>query len=492
MRIQRIITGILLTLLTACGGAGQPRPQPAPEPTPTPVGAPIGAPTTQIIGAAGGTLALPDGSVKIEIPAGALSKEEAVGIQEITNHAPGRAGKAFRLTPEGIPFAKPVRLTFSYTDEEILGSAPQFLSIAYQDSKGVWQMYRKPTRDLAAKTVSVETTHFSDWSKVEGAQLQPLQAKVKVGQTVQLKVVSCLPPEQDPDDLIVPLPGGANNECGYAIAALTAKNWSVNGIAGGNIGVGTVAASGAKADGTALYTAPAKKPSKNPVAVSVEVYDPLEGNLILISHLTVEDDAGQWQGTITFTEEGRRDWPVKDGFVGSGMETFKQDRTFKVVGVKEVNGPSTTLLIEETISAEHTDNGHLEKKIYEICQALGPVVLRHWWTYAVSERESGSETRTYEARLYISDGKYSLSLGEETFAFTGSKSVTDIYKNGCNQGDYDNSYKKDVKEWATTYTGIKVQGAVDSNHPDQLNGSQDFRTNTYTTAKAVWNLSKGK
>lgn len=132
---------------------------------------------------------------------------------------------------------------------------------------------------------------------------------------------------------------------------------------------------------------------------------------------------------------------------GLGVETFKQNRTFKVVGVKEVNSPTTTLLIEETVSAEHTDNGHLEKKVYEICQAFGPVVLRHWWTYAVSESESGSQTRTYEARLYVSDGKYSLSLGERPLDFSGTKSVTDICKNGCNQGDYDNSYTKARAEW---------------------------------------------
>jgi hypothetical protein len=477
----------LAGLLVACGGAGQPKPQP--EPQPTPVGTAVGSPVTAVIGAAGGSLALPDGSVKIEIPAGALAKDETVGIQEITNTAPGRAGKAFRLTPEGTKFAKPVRLTLAYTDKETVGSAPQLLSIAYQDAKGVWQMYRKPTLDTAAKTVTVETTHFSDWSKVEGAQLLPHEAKVKVGQTVQLKIVSCLESPQDPDDLIVPLPGGDKYECGSNATAFTAKNWAVSGTPGGNAGVGTVAASGAKGDGTTVYTAPAKKPGRNPVAVSVEMSDLADGPVMLVANITVLDDAGQWQGTITFDEEGSRDWPVRDGFVGSGVETFKQHRTFKVVGVKEVNGPSTTLLIEENVIAEHTDNGHLEKKVYEICQAFGPVVLRHWWDYAVTEHEAGGETRTYEARLYLSDGKYSLSLGEKTLTFKGTKAVKDIYKNGCNQGDYDNSYTKDVTEWATTY-GINVQGAVDPNHAGQLSGSQEFRTNSYTKAKAVWDLSK--
>ncbi|MFC4453903.1 hypothetical protein [Deinococcus sonorensis] len=495
MRMSFLIATTLI-LLSACGGApgggasGPPTP-PLP-PTPSPVGTPLGAATTATIGAAGGSLSLPGNTVRIDIPAGALSADTQVGIQEISDTAPGQHGHAYRLTPEGTTFAKPARLTFSYTDQDTLNSAPQALSIAYQDHAGVWQMYRKPARDLAAQTVSVETTHFSDWSMVQGVQLLPLKATVRVGEALALRVVHCDQPPQDEDDLFVPLPGTAKNECGYALASLTARNWAVNSAAGGNSSVGTVSATGATGDGTAQYTAPATRPPRNPVAVTVDVDDPLDGPFTLVSNVTVTDSTPQWQGTVTYTESGSKPWNVQSNFVGSGMETFKQVHTYKVVGVKEVDGPRTTLIFEQQGEAEYTDNGSIEKQVYSQCVVFGPVILRYDTVYQKAMQMAGSVTHQAEEDLHIDDGQYSLYVSGEDIPMKGQEKVTSYTKYGCTTTVDDSSY---VKPWNYLQgpQDAKIEGHIDPAHPDTLTGGYDATSSMLgvsTHIRVDWNLHR--
>lgn len=154
-----LIGGVLA--LAACTPA-KPGPNPHPKLEPTPVGTPVGSPVSQVIGVVGGSLESPDGKIRLEIPAGALAKDETVGIQEITNQAPGKFGKAYRLTPEGSKFAKPVRLSFRFTSEELRGTALELIRIAYQTKEGYWSPVPGQLPNLATGTVTVETDHFSD------------------------------------------------------------------------------------------------------------------------------------------------------------------------------------------------------------------------------------------------------------------------------------------------------------------------------------------
>ncbi|SMB97558.1 hypothetical protein SAMN00790413_06051 [Deinococcus hopiensis KR-140] len=143
--------------------------------------------------------------MRIDIPAGALSADTAAQRHR------ARAARP-RLPPD--PRRHPVRQagqTDLHTDQDVEGSAPQPLSIASQDKTGVWQMYRKPVRDLTARTVSVETN--SGWSvgrregclSTRGAiQTNALRSKVR-GRA--LRAVYCSAPSQDENGLFVPLPG---------------------------------------------------------------------------------------------------------------------------------------------------------------------------------------------------------------------------------------------------------------------------------------------
>jgi hypothetical protein len=80
-----------------------------------------GCPVTATIGPAGGSLALPDGSVTVTVPAGAVAVPTEFGITALPASAfgVGTAASLVRvvsLAPEGVSFAVPVELRFMWPD----------------------------------------------------------------------------------------------------------------------------------------------------------------------------------------------------------------------------------------------------------------------------------------------------------------------------------------------------------------------------------------
>lgn len=480
----------LLLALSACSGPSGGGPAPTPPgqeaPAPSPVGTPTAAPIQTVIGAAGGTLSTPDGAVRLDIPAGALSADQTLGLQPITRTAPGGTGQTYRLSPEGLTFATPARLTFTYIDEDIQGSAPEALSIGFQDKQGVWQYVRKPTRDLAAKTVSVETSHFSDWSMLEGVQLRPLQAEVEVGKTLQLQVLSCVPLDADDEDELLP-----SSMCAATTAASTARGWAANGLAGGNASVGTVADLG-NSEGKAIYSAPARTPARNPVAVSVNVLTKSLGNVTLVSNVQVREPGKTWQGQVFYTETGTRPWKMRDGFESTGTEFAKLTQTYKVVGVKSEDAYDTVLLLEHQGTAEYSDIGHMEKKIYEICEAFGPTILRHHFIYDRNFRMSGTVKTTLEARLNIVNGRYSLAISPQDVPLTGQDRTIEIHKDGCAGTTDDRSNSKPAKSVDGPAT-LNIAGPLDPARPDTLKGQYEGRSEVFiqpTHSLVSWELTR--
>ena len=200
-------------LMSACGGGGgdsgpeapnlgntpppSPAPIPDPEPTPTPqpqptpppqdkapipteIGEPLGDAISKTIGAGGGELATADGAIAVVVPAGAFAKDEVVSIQEISNEAHGAKGRAFRISPEGLNTPVPMTIRFKYEDDELAGTTLESLRVAYQQADRTWRVYTQPTIDTNAKTLSIKTRHFSDWSRVVGVQILPNAERVKV------------------------------------------------------------------------------------------------------------------------------------------------------------------------------------------------------------------------------------------------------------------------------------------------------------------------
>jgi hypothetical protein len=304
--LMALFTVIAITLV-ACGGGGgggtsegtTPPPSSSATPTPTEVGVPNGSMVSETIGVAGGSLSATDGKLALTIPAGALSTNAVIGIQPITNMAHGKIGAAYRLTPDGQTFLKPVTLTFPYTDQDLLGTAVEVLGAAFQTTDGYWQWAGDATVDTAAKTVSISSSHFTDVSLVEGLQIFPARKVIKTNGSVALQVRVCYDP-----DLSTLGPGGASLgfDCSTRqgiVGTLTIDEWSVNGRLGGGGTFGWVHGNGA----AATYTAPANEPTpNNTVAVSARVHNPRRGptaRTLVVSNITIAEDS--WTGTSTWT-----------------------------------------------------------------------------------------------------------------------------------------------------------------------------------------------
>lgn len=232
-------------------GTEQPTPTPTePAGAVTPVATPEGAIVTATIGPAGGTIESADKRIRVNVPAGALTTSQTLSVQLLSkNHCPLGTGQAFRLLPHGLTFAKPATLTIHYKERDVNGSAPQLLRIAYQTDKGHWQSPATKGIDTTARTVTVQTTHFSDWGLFQQMMITPDQAFVNPGEEVPLKAM-IIPVNDSGDDMLVPIP--------YPVPAKYIDKWVLRGegilVSTGNEGA---------------YYAPKKIPAKNPETVTV-------------------------------------------------------------------------------------------------------------------------------------------------------------------------------------------------------------------------------
>ncbi|MEQ1565149.1 MAG: hypothetical protein ABMA64_05885 [Myxococcota bacterium] len=258
----------------------EPTPRGEAQPWVAPVGEPLGEPTEVVIGSDGGTLVA--GPVTVTVPPGAVPADTTFSATPIRSTAPAALGDAIRLGPD-LDFAEPLRVTFTYTEDQLAGTAAEALLIGWQLDTGVWAASDAPELDPAEASITVETDHLSDWSLVAGASLRPGAATVKVGASLDLEVQQCWWP--DPAGLL-------GYECGeidglYPLPT-PVRDWSVNGVTGGAGSTGTIAGD----HRTATYAAPQQKPSPDVVAVSAEL-DPFTrtpAKVLLVSNVRVVDD----------------------------------------------------------------------------------------------------------------------------------------------------------------------------------------------------------
>lgn len=332
-----LLVGILVTLLTGCGGGGGSTPPPVRTltvPTPTAVGVASGVAASATIGDAGGSVVSADGKMTVNIPAGALANDTLITIQPITNKAHGGMGLAYRLTPDGQTFTQPVELKFAYSDQDLGGSDPEILGAAYQTAEGFWQWFGTPTIDKDAKTVSVDTTHFTDETVVPRYKLVPQSKTIKVKQSLPMQVAYCYPPKSSADKTSLGTPCENLQDMDLASVSMVTE-WSVNGILGGNGTVGTISGHG----DTATYTAPATKPSSNPVTVSAQVNFGGGNKTRVVSTIKITDIAPPYTGFVVFEERnGPFELDITDGFANvtwtlveesSGARSYKPTGTIR-------------------------------------------------------------------------------------------------------------------------------------------------------------------
>ena len=267
------------------------------SPAMTSTGTATGPSVSQSIDPAGGSITSADKRLTVTIPPGALAASTTLTIQPITNQSPGGLSTAYRLGPEGLTFLTPVAISFQYSSADLAGTVPDALMIAFQDAQGYWEAQSSATLDTTHQTLTVQSSHFSDWSMLAGGQLLPAEATVETGQTVTLTFVEC---QAVQDGLVASLMAACTPE--------PANVWFVNGLQGGNSSVGTVTwPGGISATGT--YTAPGSVPANNPVAVSTTAFLPAllkAAKETFVSNITVEAPCSEasadctWTGTTTY------------------------------------------------------------------------------------------------------------------------------------------------------------------------------------------------
>lgn len=308
--MKHYLTAAFLFFLSACKTQD---PGPSTGGGPTDVGNPQGEVVSQVVGASGGTLVSSDGSVRLEIPAGALSSDTRISIQPISNEAPNGVGLAYRFLPDGTQFHKPARLTMSFRGASSAAYDP--IRIAFQDKDAFWYPAEEVSANSDTREVTVSMPHFSDWSVVEMQQLENIHLQgdkgfLDLGESAELQVLE-----------LEPLTPGKPLKRRPA----TVRMWEVTGS-----GNGTIQANG----NSAVYTAPTTLPQQNPVVITVEVK--LGSS---VAHLVLSKEIFVGASSGTFFIDGQRytctkvnlveddNWlSIDGGFPGGGIVLEIQDK----------------------------------------------------------------------------------------------------------------------------------------------------------------------
>lgn len=280
LRIHHYGWALVCLFLFACSkkdGPGGQDPDPDPStpgtPTVTQAGVPDGTPAVQkVIGTAGGSLKSHDGGMTVTVPAGAFTGNQTVKIQRISSTNPLAGGQGYRIEPHGIKFAKPVTLTIQAGDSLLTGTFKGALGIAYRNDKGIWMAMPKAVVNETAKTVSVQTTHFSDWEFFKGVRLKASATQLDMLQASNLRVEGNLKVFNDPLESEEPLSNAL-------IDPKLIKSWTLAQK------YGTLIPKGAEA----VYGAPGYLASTpwNPNAVTVELNGPGNAKYLLVQGIQV-------------------------------------------------------------------------------------------------------------------------------------------------------------------------------------------------------------
>jgi len=258
------------------------------NPVATPVGIPTGDMTSKVIGSGGGSIASADGSVELDIPAGALSSDMTITLQPITNNCPGGINSAYRFGPSGLHFSQPATLKFHYPDSVLEGTIPELMGIARQDSSGYWKVANKMTNDTANHTITISIRHFTDYTPMELIGLKAKPRSIRVNDSSEVDVI--IQSLKDPD---------ANDIDERWIIDKFLDNtkdivWAVNGITNGNDQVGRFLPHEvypqvqAPFNDFGYYRAPSVIPSQNnPVTITATInmtlsYNDINFNKIII------------------------------------------------------------------------------------------------------------------------------------------------------------------------------------------------------------------
>lgn len=268
MYSMKFLYVLSLCLLISCQPDKHLSPQEDPppvsaDPVARPKGSPLDSKVTTTIGPGGGVLRYKD-DVLLEIPAGAVADATLFGIQPITNtlDETGTA-QAYRLTPEGIHFKKPVKISFTY--DALSAENPTTRRVAFQRKDGVWCGV-STALDRSNNRVSIETSHFSDWVWFDQIGLRKNKESVSAGEQVELRVMEMMLAALNSTNHVDSVPLAALDEIGKA-KDVVINNWKIvsgPGKLSPKINTHMI-------PGNAIYTAPETVNTPKEVEIQVEV-----------------------------------------------------------------------------------------------------------------------------------------------------------------------------------------------------------------------------
>lgn len=350
---------VLLMTASACRKEGNKNDElPAREGVKRPVGELAGPKVTKLIDQQGGSITDADGLLTVEIPAGALSVATEISVQPISNTNLAGKGKGFRIGPENIELKKPAKVRFAYG--ELAGDLPvEVLGIAYQNAEGVWMAMGLSAVDKTNKTITVETSHFSDWDLFAALFLIPEEASVNTGGQVALKAVNVLSIPSIGD-----IPAGKELPIGdfQEIPASWIKAWDVHNE-------GDLVPLGANA----VYKAPASVPSVNPVAVTVELNHG-KGTYLLVSNIQVMGD----EGIYLRVDDGA--WIVCD-YHTTIAQYFPGSGTTAVSGYVWINGSPTGKRVEIEWKGQTTGTYSWDLPLMDFLYSVPGTTLNDLYTH---------------------------------------------------------------------------------------------------------------
>ena len=247
------------------------------EPAVRPVGQAIGEAVSFQATSSGGHFTSADQSIEITIPAGAVSSATTFSVQEVENTCLGSVGKSFSITPHVAEFAKPVTIKFSYVASADTVGIQEALNAAYQDADGIWRAVPNVTLDKNAKTITITTTHFSNWTLFQSLKLIPVKTTIGAEEEVSLQLLSFLPTGMEV--MLAPLTPQKGKDVGISVGHLLEtkyiKKWNLGGV-------GNLTSNGA----TATYKSPVTVTQPVTVAVSVDLNIDNQQRLV-VSNITV-------------------------------------------------------------------------------------------------------------------------------------------------------------------------------------------------------------
>lgn len=325
-----------------------PSPQPPSEPVKYTVGLPTGAAIVKTIGAGGGSIETPDGSFRLSVPAGAVDAATAFTVQPVENTLQEGGPTTYRLLPEGLTFKKPVTITLSYAGADLNGTTPELLSLVYQDKEGYFHQAGATTLDKSAEELSVQTTHFSDWTWCEMMDIYADKTALKPGESAEL-VLKYYNGYSGNTKLADPRLGKLQE---YNVTGSVNKlKWRLSA------GEGSIQPAAARC----TYKAPNAVPAVNPalVSVSVPTYNPASGDFSIETILTLpiyvlEDEY------VTYTVDGvtHVNEPVEDlGITMHPTDNFS-------IWANMTSGDGIDLLIPGQVGAGSYPFGTGDRKAY--------------------------------------------------------------------------------------------------------------------------------